>query len=172
MIARSGVDALDVGQIMRIMGGGGRPAAASALLKDVNTTGVREWILELIRDNQRSAIHIRDLMSFPVETIDASATMKRKRISGMPVVEAEKLVGIISVRDVNKIKKASQWDMPVKAFMATNIITAPPDMTVPKAARLLVKHDVGRLPVLHDGRLIGIFTRSDAMLYYYDQLPE
>ncbi|MDY6831914.1 MAG: CBS domain-containing protein [Thermodesulfobacteriota bacterium] len=179
VIARSGVDSLDVGQIMRIMGGGGRPAAASAMLKDVGTTGVKGWVLELIRNSQRSAVHIGDLMSFPVETIEASATMKeaaatlkQKKISGMPVMEAEQLVGIISVRDANKIKKAAQWEMPVKAFMSTNIITAPPDMAVPKAARLLVKHDVGRLPVLRDGRLIGIFTRSDAMLYYYDQLPE
>ena len=50
--------------------------------------------------------------------------------------------------------------------------TAPPEMTVPKAVRLMVKHDVGRLPVMENGKVIGIFTRSDAMLYYYDQLPE
>ncbi len=179
VIARSGVDALDVGQIMRIMGGGGHPAAASALLKDVGTVGVKEWILELIRDNRRSSIHIGDIMSFPVQTIEAATSMKeaavilkRNRVSGMPVLENDKLVGIISVRDVNKIKKGSQWEQPVKAFMATNVITAPPEMTVPKAVRLLVKHDIGRLPVMEDGQVIGIFTRSDAMLYYYDQLPE
>jgi len=82
------------------------------------------------------------------------------------------LVGIISVRDINKIKKKSQWQAPVKAFMSTNVITAPPEMTVPRAARILVKHDVGRLPVVQNGKLIGIFTRADAMLYYYDQMPE
>ncbi|MEW6078526.1 MAG: CBS domain-containing protein [Thermodesulfobacteriota bacterium] len=179
VIARSGVDALDVGKIMRIMGGGGHPAAASAMLKDVGTGGVKQWILELIRDNQRSSIHIGDLMSFPVKTIEASATMKeaaallkKEKVSGMPVLEGEDLVGIISIRDVNKIKKNSQWQAPVKSFMATSIITAPPEMTVPKAARLLVKHDVGRLPVIKNNKLIGIFTRSDAMLYYYDQMPE
>lgn len=179
VIARSGVDALDVGQIMRIMGGGGRPAAGSAMFKDVGTGGVKEWILELIRENQRSSIHVGDLMSFPVETIEASRTMKEvaailkeRRISGLPVVEEGQLVGVISVRDVNKIKKESQWRAPAKAFMSTNIITAPPEMSVPKASRLLVKHDVGRLPVMKDGQLIGIFTRSDAMLYYYDQVPE
>jgi nanoRNase/pAp phosphatase (c-di-AMP/oligoRNAs hydrolase) len=179
VIARSGVDALDVGRIMRIMGGGGHPAAASAMLKDVGTVGVKQWILELIRDNQRSSIHVGDLMSFPVKTIEASATMKeaaavlkKEKVSGMPVLDEEELVGIISVRDVNKIKKASQWQAPVKSFMSTHILTAPPEMTVPKATRLLVKHDVGRLPIIKNGKLIGIFTRSDAMLYYYDQMPE
>ena len=179
VIARSGIDSLDVGQLMRIMGGGGHPAAASALLKDVSTVGVREWILELIRDNRRSSIHIGDIMSFPVKTIEAATTMedaaailKQNKVSGMPVVDNGKMVGIISIRDINKIKKKSQWQAPVKSFMATNIITAPPEMTVPKAARLLVKHDVGRLPILRNGELIGIFTRSDAMLYYYDQMPD
>ncbi|WP_342039445.1 CBS domain-containing protein [Desulfatibacillum alkenivorans] len=179
VIARSGVDSMDVGQIMRIMGGGGHPAAASAMLRDVNPIGVKEWILELIRENQRSTILIGDLMSFPVETIDAKTSMKdtaeilkKRAISGMPVTEEGKLVGVISRRDVNKIKKQSQWRAPVKAFMSTDMITAPPHMSVPKAARIMVKHDVGRLPVVDDGELIGIFTRSDAMLYYYDLLPE
>ena len=36
----------------------------------------------------------------------------------------------------------------------------------------MVKHDVGRLPVVEDGKVIGIVTRSDAMLYFYDLLPE
>jgi len=179
IIARSGVDSLNVGQMMRIMGGGGHPAAGSALLKDVNPVGVKEWILELIRQNQRSSVHIGDLMSFPIETIDAktnikkvAAILKEKGVSGMPVTQDSKLVGIISRRDINKLKKASQWRAPAKAFMSTDVITAPPKMSVPKAARLLVKHDIGRLPVVDDGKIIGIFTRSDAMLYYYDLLPE
>ena len=40
------------------------------------------------------------------------------------------------------------------------------------AARLMVKHDVGRLPVIEDGKIIGIVTRSDTMLYFYDLLPD
>lgn len=179
VIARSGVDSLDVGQMMRIMGGGGHPAAGSAMLKDVNPVGVKEWILELIRGNQRTSFRIGDLMSFPVKIIDAKTNMKKvaailkeKGVSGMPVTEDGNLVGIISRRDINKLKKTSQWRAPAKAFMSTNVITAPAKMSVPKASRLLVKHDIGRLPVVKDGKVIGIFTRSDAMLYYYDLLPE
>jgi CBS domain-containing protein len=41
-----------------------------------------------------------------------------------------------------------------------------------QAARLMVKHDIGRLPVVEGGRIIGIITRSDAMLYFYDLLPD
>lgn len=179
VIARSRDDSLDVGNMMRVMGGGGHPAAGSAMLRNVKPEGVREWIYELIQENQRSSIHIGDLMSFPVDTIDAKTNikeaaviLKKKGISGMPVTDQDRLVGVISRRDINKLNKESQWKAPVKAFMSTDVITAPADMSVPKASRLLVKHDVGRLPVIEDGKIIGIFTRSDAMLYYYDMLPE
>ncbi|CAB1077703.1 tRNA nucleotidyltransferase, A-adding (EC [Olavius algarvensis Delta 1 endosymbiont] len=41
-----------------------------------------------------------------------------------------------------------------------------------QAAQLMVKHDIGRLPVVENNRIIGIVTRSDAMLYFYDLLPD
>jgi tRNA nucleotidyltransferase (CCA-adding enzyme) len=36
----------------------------------------------------------------------------------------------------------------------------------------MIKHDIGRLPVVEDEHIIGILTRSDAMLYFYDLLPD
>jgi tRNA nucleotidyltransferase (CCA-adding enzyme) len=36
----------------------------------------------------------------------------------------------------------------------------------------MIQHDIGRLPVLENGRVIGIITRSDTMRYFYDLLPE
>ncbi len=40
------------------------------------------------------------------------------------------------------------------------------------ATRMMVKKDIGRLPVVKDGEILGIVTRSDAMLYFYDLLPD
>ncbi|MFP4475947.1 MAG: CBS domain-containing protein [Desulfatibacillaceae bacterium] len=180
IIGRSAVDAVDVGAMMRTMGGGGHPAAGSALLRDVKAEGVRKWIMELIRDSQRTVVHVGDLMSFPVETVDTETPMEEvygilenKGYSGMPVTNGDgQPVGIISRRDFSRMRKDSQWQSPVKAFMSDRIVVVPPDMSVPDASKLLVKHDIGRLPVMEDGAIIGIFTRSDAMLYYYDMLPE
>ena len=56
--------------------------------------------------------------------------------------------------------------------MTTNVITIEPGRSPIQAARLMIKHDIGRLPVVENGRVIGIVTRSDTMRYLYDLLPE
>ena len=63
-------------------------------------------------------------------------------------------------------------ESPVKAFMSPKVISITAESSVGQAARLMVKHDIGRLPVVKEGALIGIVTRSDAMRYYYDLLPD
>jgi CBS domain-containing protein len=63
-------------------------------------------------------------------------------------------------------------EAPVKAFMSRNVKSIDPGMSPMQAARLMVKHDIGRFPVVENGRIIGIVTRSDAMHYIYDLLPD
>ncbi|MFH2043901.1 MAG: CBS domain-containing protein [Pseudomonadota bacterium] len=179
VIARSNAEGLDVGSIMRSMGGGGHPGAASAMLKSVNPNAVEEWITELIEGNQQASVQISDLMSFPVFTVASvtpmekvAAILKKKGCTGLPVVEGEKLVGVISRRDFTKIKRETQLKSPVKAYMSTNIMTIEPGKSPIQAAKLMAKHDIGRLPVVENGRIIGIITRSDTMLYFYDMLPD
>ncbi len=179
VIARSNAEGLDMASIMRSMGGGGHPGAASAMLKSVNPDAVEEWIRELIEGNQQASVQISDLMSFPVFTVDidtsmekVAAMLKEKGCTGLPVVEREKLAGVISRRDFTKIKRESQLKSPVKAFMSKNIITIAPGKSPVQAAKLMAKHDIGRLPVVENGHIIGIITRSDTMLYFYDLLPD
>lgn len=179
VIGRSAVENFDVGSITRSMGGGGHPNAGSALLKSVNPDAVEEWIKELIRGNQQASVQISDLMSFPVITVPDHTPMRKvaeilrkKGFAGLPVVNNDWLTGMISRRDFRRIKRDSQLDAPVKAFMTNQVLTIEPGQSPQKAARLMVKHDVGRLPVVEDGRIIGIITRSDAMLYFYDLLPD
>ena len=88
------------------------------------------------------------------------------------VVSGEKVVGVISRRDFKKVRKDSQLSSPVKAFMSTRTILVGPEESLSQAVRLMVKYDVGRLPVVQHDRIIGIITRSDAMRYYYDLLPD
>jgi nanoRNase/pAp phosphatase (c-di-AMP/oligoRNAs hydrolase) len=179
VIGRSNIEGFDVGSIMRGIGGGGHPAAGSALLKSVNPATVESLIFELIGGNQMATVQISDLMSFPVFTVPSNSAMEEvvaileaKGCTGIPVVDDDNLVGIISRRDLQKVKKDAHLKAPVKAFMQPNVITIQPGKSPMIAARLMVKHDIGRLPVVENGRIIGIVTRSDVMIYFYNLLPD
>ena len=179
VIGRSDNEGLDVGTIMKSMGGGGHPGAGSAMLKGVNPEAAEQMIIDLIEGNQQSSVQISDLMSFPVFSVppdtpmEAVAKIFRQRgCTGLPVVDSGRLVGVISRRDFKKIRKDDQLQAPVKAFMCTRVITIEPGKSPIQAARVMVRHDIGRLPVVEDGRIIGIITRSDVMIYFYDLLPD
>jgi tRNA nucleotidyltransferase (CCA-adding enzyme) len=179
IIGRSNIQGLNIGEIMGAMGGGGHPGAGSVLLKSVEPETVSDRIRELIQEDRKSGVKISDLMSFPVFTVEADMSMKtvafllrEKGVTGIPVVDHEKLAGIISRRDFRKIKKESQMTSPVKAFMSRQVKYIAPDKSPTQAAQLMIRHDIGRLPVVENDRIIGILTRSDTMRYLYDLLPD
>lgn len=132
-----------------------------------------------IEDYRGERILIGDLMSFPVTTIAAGATMQeaadlleKAGCTGLPVMEDGRLVGIVSRRDFRKIRRQKHLASPVKAFMSREVKFIGPESRPLDAARLMVQYDLGRLPVVSEGQLIGIVTRTDTMRYYYDLLPD
>ncbi|MCP3951670.1 MAG: CBS domain-containing protein [Desulfobacterales bacterium] len=180
VIGRGDSDSLDVGMIMRGLGGGGHPGAGSAMLKEANPQAVEEMIVEFIKSGQQSSVRVSDLMSFPVMTLpddtsmhQAAVVLREKGCTGIPITDiGGRIVGMLSRRDFKRVKTEARLDSPVKAFMSTNVLTIEPGRSPMQAANLMVKHDVGRLPVIQDDKVVGIITRSDTMLYFYDLVPD
>jgi acetoin utilization protein AcuB len=122
----------------------------------------------------------KDIMTMNVVTIpsntsisDAKRIMEAHRIRRLPIVDRGKLVGMVTEHRLeaytpSKATTLSVWEIgyllgntPVKDIMEKNVVTVTPDMTVEEVLALAQEKAVGALPVLEDGRVVGIVTTND-----------
>jgi len=118
---------------------------------------------------------VRDIMRSPAVAISADTTlqdayrlMQEKGIRHLPVVEGEKLVGVITDRDL-RLATSALAPIPfptgsrVAAVMSRSPLTTDASDPLEEAARTMRERKIGCLPVLDDGRLIGIITGLDLL---------
>ena len=90
----------------------------------------------------------------------AKAKMAAGGFRRLPVVSDDKLVGILTERDLRQ--HIGYWDKTkIDGVMTEKPITVTPGTTLEDAAQLMLKHKIGGLPVMADGRLVGIITETD-----------
>jgi CBS domain-containing protein len=118
-----------------------------------------------------SLVSIRDIMSKDVQVVrpdttaqEVVATMSKFDISSIVVVQADRPVGIITLRDV--LEKIAVQCLAPRAVTARQIMTSPlvtidENATVEEAANLMVRKKVKTLPVIDDDKLVGILTYTD-----------
>jgi CBS domain-containing protein len=116
---------------------------------------------------------------------DAAFLLNENHLSGLPVVDAEnKVVGVISEKDLfralyplyedyvlephaycNQEQREDEIEsirkQPIKDLMSRKVISVSPDDPVLHAGGLMLAHNIHRLPVIKDGKLVGIVTRED-----------
>jgi len=133
---------------------------------------------------------VRELMTGAPITVspdtpvfDARQTMIKERIRHLLVSEHRRLVGIVTDRDIrlnlpSQATSLSVWEMnyllaqlTVDKIMTTSVIIVGPDLEARDAARLMLEHKIGALPVLDGEHLIGIITETD-VLRAFARTPE
>ena len=105
---------------------------------------------------------------------EASELMKREKVHRLPVLDRDKkLVGVITEKDVLHASPSPATSLSihemayllsklkVKDLMTKNVVTITENTTVEEAARLMVDQDLSCLPVLKNGKLVGIVSKSD-----------
>jgi CBS domain-containing protein len=113
-------------------------------------------------------LRIAEVMSKEVQAlnpqmqVEAALDLFRKhRISGAPVVENERLLGVVSIEDLIRALRAGDNDKQVSTYMTSPVITVRSTDPVVEALKIFVKGNIGRLPVVEGEKLVGIITKGD-----------
>ena len=125
-------------------------------------------------------MRVREIMTAKPITIDpempmleARQRMADARIRHLVVVDDARVVGIVTDRDIrlnlpSPATSLSVWELnyllpqlTVGGVMSKTVIVVEPDRPVAEAARIMMDHKMGALPVVEEGRLVGIITESD-----------
>ena len=124
---------------------------------------------------------VRRWMSSPALVVDESMPLpdvrqrlKQQHVRRLPVVNAAgQLVGIVTEGDINRVSDSHITDvrdyslyhrvadLPIGEIMTRTVVTVTPETPILVVARLLLDHRIGGVPVVEDGRVIGMITESD-----------
>jgi CBS domain-containing membrane protein len=132
---------------------------------------------------------VSDVMSDVVEVLQAGDTldlaerlMRAGRIRHLPVVDGEQhLVGLVTHRKIlgawvghgHPLKERHQdiaREIPIEMLMEKNVLTIWPGAPAAEAARLLETNKIGCLPIVDDGKLVGIITEADFVRFAREHL--
>jgi acetoin utilization protein AcuB len=127
-------------------------------------------------------VRVRELMtrqplsvSIDTPVVDARRTMLEHRIRHLLVTDGKDLAGIVTDRDIrlnlpSPATSLSVWEinyllarMTVGSVMTASVITVDPDRDAVEAARIMLDHKIGALPVVDGGTLVGIMTETDIL---------
>jgi tRNA nucleotidyltransferase (CCA-adding enzyme) len=180
IIGRSSDENVDLEEIFTVLGGGGHSGAGSVSLK-TDLEIARNRLETAIRDKIKFAVKVKDVMKTPLKlnqdlkVIKVKEIMDQKDITGVLLVDDnDKVKGIFTTRDLRRLNETKDiYRVPVKGYMTKKLIYIKPLDTIHQAQEKMVKHDIGRLPVVDNNEnVVGIITRRDILNQYYEQETE
>ncbi|MDT0294197.1 CBS domain-containing protein [Mesonia ostreae] len=114
--------------------------------------------------------------------VTAEGLFKKNKIRHIPVVENDKIIGMLSYTDLLRISFADAVDedeetiettvydmFSIEQVMVSNVITVKPDDTIKEIAEILAEKEFHALPVVDNHKLVGIVTTTDLIKYLIDQ---
>lgn len=123
---------------------------------------------------------VRDWMTAHPITVDPKTTlpeahkiMKDRRIRRLPVIDRNQLIGIVTLGDVREAEPSDATTLSIfelhyllakltiGEIMTREPLTISVNATIREAAKMMLQHKIGGLPVMEDGQLVGIITESD-----------
>jgi len=171
LVARSTTDAIPVGEIAQVFGGGGHSRAAAAMIQNSTLDEVVERLKQVLREHIRPRVTVREIMSHgavrtlsPDTTVaEAAEQMRRYGYEGYPVVKGGQVIGLLTRREVDRAMHHRLGNAPIETYMRKGAVTISPDASVEELQKRMMELDVGQIPVVENGKIIGIVTRTDLL---------
>jgi CBS domain-containing protein len=126
-------------------------------------------IASVLRDKGKSV----ETIAGDVSVHDAVRRLGEKRIGAVPVIEAGRIVGIMSERDVIYCLRehgAAVLDWPVSRVMSSPAITADSEMSVLAALALMTQRRIRHLPIVDNGQIRGIVSIGDLVKFRMERI--
>ena len=170
VVARSRLPEVHVGDILGQFGGGGHASAASCSIKDLTLVQVLERLPKVLQEFVSPQWQVGHLMSTPVKTLsvaqvvaEAHQLLSRYNINTVPVLEDDKVVGIISRQLIDKAVYHGLKEQPVSEIMTSDFHTVSPNTPVSTLKSLIVESNQRFVPVVDGDILVGAITRTDLL---------
>jgi CBS domain-containing protein len=118
--------------------------------------------------------NIKEIMTTNVETCslldnvyEVAVKMKEWNVGAIPIVDDQKLVGMITDRDIviRGVAEKHPGSTKVEDIMSKEMITVKEDSTTQEAAKIMATHQIRRLPVVEGDRLVGIVSLGDFAIH-------
>jgi tRNA nucleotidyltransferase (CCA-adding enzyme) len=168
-VVRTRVAELDAAAIAAALEGGGHAQAASAVFRGP-LAEAKERVLAALPEAVRRGATAGDIMSRPARFVGpddsvahAMVLCQRHRQSGLLVGEPGRLLGVVTREDLDKAVGHGLSHAPVKSVMTSGVDTCAVDTPLPEVMRLLAASTAGRVPVLREGEVVGVVTRTDLL---------
>jgi len=173
IVGRSLRETVPIDTILGAFGGGGHECAGSAYIKKANAGEIMAALQAKLHENLAPASSAQDILFEQEKFIasnwslmDASIFLEQINASGSAVVdEGNMLVGVLTLRDIQKGRKHNQMHSPVSAYMTRNVISVTRDTGVRKIEGIIKERNIGHLPVVESGRVVGMITREHVLEY-------
>lgn len=172
VVSRSKNPEVNVGAICAAFGGGGHAVAASATVKDKTLAEVRDELFTMLYSQINPQVVVDNLMSRPAVVIESDKTiddavelMTRYGLKDVPVVTQDTMecVGIMGQVTADKASSHGLGQMGLNEYMSRKFEVIGPDSDLYRVMEIVLGNRQRMLPVVENGSLIGVITRTDLM---------
>ena len=170
LIGRSRLEEVNVSEIAGEFGGGGHPTAASATIKGMALVEAHDRLIKALKEVVRPKKLAGDAMVYPVKAIEPERTLEeageiltRYNLNVLPVLQNEKVIGLISKHVVEKAVYHGLKSSLVKEYMTTEFSVASPETPFSRVQAIIIGQNQSLLPIIEKDRLVGTISAAEIM---------